>query len=207
MPRLRPAAIFKYFRQTFLPDTWYVVSYVYIWYPIGAPRISLPATEEHYHCSSRIKTLIYTFFSARILLHSNSVFLSGPKKPRWTAWHLPDTCPKPSFHSTDVHPDNRPQDGGISPGNEAANCFSSALYPSLCSEEDTEAQEPESGPLELMGREIDLTLIRCDRQKGRSVLQQGGGYRRSVKGLFFVCAARSRFRCAVTHTWHINIFS
>lgn len=30
------------------------------------------------------------------------------------------------------------------------------------------AQEPESGPCELMGREIDLTLIRCDRQKGRT---------------------------------------
>lgn len=30
------------------------------------------------------------------------------------------------------------------------------------------AQEPESGPRELMGREIDLTLIRCDRQKGRT---------------------------------------
>lgn len=83
-------------------------------------------------CSSRIKTLIYTFylfFSARILLHSNSVFLSGPKKPRWTACYLPDTCPQPFFHSADVQPDNRPQDGGISPGNGAANCFSSALYP------------------------------------------------------------------------------
>lgn len=46
MPRLRPEATFKYFRQTFLRDTWYVVPYVNIWYPIGAPKISLPATEE-----------------------------------------------------------------------------------------------------------------------------------------------------------------
>lgn len=122
--QLRPEAILKYFRQTFLRVTWDVLPYVYIAPPIGPPTIFLPATDEQRRLLISDQVWFFTIFYF-FRTHFTTLQL---KKPRRTTWHLPDTCPQPSFHSTDVHPGNRPQDGGVSPGNGAGNCLS----PPLC---------------------------------------------------------------------------
>lgn len=209
MPRLRPEAIFKYFRQTFLRDTWYVVSSLCIHLISDWCAKTIPSSNRRTETTAllglRLWFTHFIFFFPHAFYYTPSqCFSLAPRNLAGRPAIFQTPAPSPPFTAQTCSQTTGHKMAVFHLGTELPT-----VSPLLC-----------IPPLLRGGHRGPGTWIRPSWTNGprnwsdidsmwqaERAERVAGDYRRSVKGLFFVCAARSRFRCAVTHTWHINIFS